>query len=60
MVRGALPLMNLMFKDLFQDKWHWTLTRSGIITGVIVMAIALVSAWFTEETFHKDLDYVEE
>jgi len=60
MVRGALPLMNLLFKNLFQDKWHWSLTQSGIITGIIVMSIALVSAWFTEETFHKDLDYVEE
>jgi putative MFS transporter len=60
MVRGALPLINLMFKNLFQDSWHWSLVKSGIVTGVIVMAIAVVSAYFTEETFHKDLDYLEE
>ena len=60
MVRGALPLINLMFKDLFQDSWGWTLVKSGIVTGIIVIAITLVSAWFTEETFHKDLNYVEE
>ena len=60
MVRGALPLINLMFKNLFQDSWHWSLVKSGIVTGVIVMAIAVVSAYFTEETFHKDLDYIEE
>ena len=59
MVRGALPLMNLMFKDLFQDSWGWTLVYSAIVTGVIVMAITLVAAFFTEETFHKDLNYVE-
>jgi MFS family permease len=59
MVRGSLPLINLMFKNLFQDSWGWTFVKSGIVTGVIVMAIALVSVWFTEETFHKDLGYVE-
>jgi uncharacterized membrane protein len=60
MVRGALPLINLMFKNLFQDSWHWSLVKSGIVTGIIVMVIAIVSAYFTEETFHKDLDYLEE
>lgn len=59
MVRGALPLINLMFKDLFQDNWHWSIVKSGIVTGIIVMSITLVAAWFTEETFKKDLNYVE-
>jgi hypothetical protein len=49
-----------MFKNLFQDSWHWNLVKSGIVTGIIVMVIAIVSAYFTEETFHKDLDYLEE
>jgi len=60
MVRGALPLINLMFKELFQDRFGWNLVKSGIITGVIIIAITLVAAYFTEETFHKDLNYVEE
>ena len=59
MVRGALPLINLMFLNLFQKNWGWGLTKSGIITGVIVMVITLVAAYFTQETFHKDLNYVE-
>jgi putative MFS transporter len=59
MVRGSLPLLNLMFKDLFQETFQWSFVRSGIITGVIAMAITLVAAWFTRETFHKDLNYVE-
>ncbi|HLO38019.1 MAG TPA: MFS transporter [Lacibacter sp.] len=59
MVRGALPLINLMFLNLFQKNWGWGLTKSGIITGVIVMAITLVAAYFTQETFHKDLNYIE-
>jgi MFS family permease len=59
MVRGALPLINLMFKNLFQESWGWTFVYSAIVTGIIVMTITLVAAYFTEETFHKDLDYVE-
>lgn len=59
MVRGALPLINMMFLDLFQKNWGWDIAYSGIITGIIVMSITLVAAYFTEETFHKDLNYVE-
>jgi len=60
MVRGALPLMNLLFKDYFQGSLQWTLLKSGIVTGMIVMAISSIALLFTEETFHKDLDFVEE
>ncbi len=60
MVRGALPLMNLLFLNLFQKSWGWPLIRSGMITGVIVLAIGSVAFYFTEETYHKDLNYVEE
>jgi MFS family permease len=59
MVRGSLPLINLLFKDVFQDSWGWALVKSGIVTGIIAMTITLISAYFTEETFHKDLNYVE-
>jgi MFS family permease len=60
MVRGALPLINIMFLNVFQKDWGWDIVKSGIITGVIVMGITLIAAYFTEETFHKDLNYVEE
>ena len=60
MVRGALPLINLLFLDIFQKGWGWTIVKSGITTGIIVMSITLVAAYFTEETFGKDLNYVEE
>ncbi len=59
MVRGALPLINMMFLDVFQKSWGWDIVQSGIITGIIVMAVTLVAAYFTEETFHKDLNYIE-
>ncbi len=59
MVRGALPLINLLFLDVFQKSWGWTLIRSGIVTGIIAISITLIAFYFTEETFHKDLDYIE-
>ena len=59
MVRGALPLINMLFLNLFQQSWNWSLIQSGIVTGIIVMAITLVAFYFTEETYHKDLDYLE-
>ncbi|HMG69368.1 MAG TPA: MFS transporter [Chitinophagaceae bacterium] len=60
MVRGALPLINLMFLGLFQKNWQWSLVKSGIVTGIIVMVITFIAFYFTEETYHKDLNYVEE
>jgi len=59
MVRGALPLINLLFKDVFQDNWKWGLVQSAMVTGTLVMIVTLIAAYFTEETFHKDLNYVE-
>jgi threonine/homoserine efflux transporter RhtA len=59
MVRGALVLINLMFVDLFQKSWNWDLLQSGMVTGAIIISITLVAAYFTEETFHKDLNYLE-
>ena len=59
MVRGALPLINLLFLNLFQKSWQWSLIDSGIVTGIIVLAVTFIAFYFTEETFHKDLNYIE-
>jgi MFS family permease len=59
MVRGALVLINLMFVNLFQQSFKMGFVQSGIITGIVVIAVTLVAAYFTEETFHKDLNYLE-
>lgn len=59
-VRGALPLINMLFLDVFQNTFHYNLWTSGVITGSIVMVITLLAFYYTEETFHKDLNYVEE
>ncbi len=59
MVRGALPFVNFLFFDLLFKTMHYSLQLSGIITGVVVMAIAFTAFYFTEETYFKDLDYIE-
>jgi hypothetical protein len=59
MVRGGLPLINLLFLDFFQKNLHWEIIKSGIVTGTIVMVITLIAYYYTKETFHKDLNYLE-
>ncbi len=59
MVRGSLPLIVLLFKDVLQIKLGQDILISGMITGAVVITITLIAAWFTEETFTKDLNYVE-
>ncbi len=56
MVRGALPLMLILFNGL---QHYFTYTFSGLLTGVIVMIIGIVATIFTEETFYKELAYIE-
>jgi putative MFS transporter len=56
MVRGSLPLMIILFKWLRETTDYIT---GGIITGVIIMIITWIAAYYTKETFSKDLMYVE-
>ena len=57
MVRGSLPLIIILFKGLRESYDYVT---AAWITGAIIMCITIVAASFSEETFHKDLNYVEE
>ncbi|MBS1932602.1 MAG: MFS transporter [Bacteroidetes bacterium] len=58
MVRGALPLIILLFKGLRNLTGNYI--TGGWITGLILMGIAIIAAYKTKETFGKDLNYVEE
>jgi MFS family permease len=60
MVRGALPLINFLFLDILQKSMGWTIVQSGIVTGCIVMGVTIIAFIFTEETYHKDLDFIEQ
>ena len=57
MVRGSLNLITLLFVSL-QTAFDYT--KSAWVTGIVIMIIAIVSAICTQETFGKDLDYIEE
>jgi MFS transporter, putative metabolite:H+ symporter len=56
MVRGSLPLMLLLFNGLQN---YFSYTFSGLLTGIVVMIISIIATILTEETFHKELDYIE-
>jgi MFS transporter, putative metabolite:H+ symporter len=57
MVRGALPLIILLFK--FMRTLFDNYVTGAWVTGLILMTIAVVAAIKTEETFGKDLNFVE-
>ena len=56
MVRGSLPLIIALFKWL---RGFNSYTKAGLITGIIVMLIGLTATIMSDETFGKDLKYVE-
>lgn len=55
-VRGSLPLIILLFKWLRSSMDYAT---AGLITGGVVMAIAIVAASKAKETFGRDLNFIE-
>jgi MFS transporter, putative metabolite:H+ symporter len=57
MVRGSLPLTIILFKSLQPG---FGFIHAAAITGTIVMIISTVAVFMTDETFGKDLNFVEE
>lgn len=57
MVRGSLPLMLLLFNGLQQ---YTSYANAAMYTGILVMIVSITAAFFTKETFGKDLNYTEE
>jgi MFS family permease len=55
-VRGALPLIIILFKGL---RGSMSYANAGLVTGVIVMVIAIIATVNAKETFGKDLNYIE-
>jgi MFS family permease len=60
MVRGMLAIFMLPLFKWLQHLPGIGYVNAGIISGVIIMAITWTAALLTRETFHKDLDFVEE
>jgi MFS family permease len=55
-VRGGTVIITLSFQTL---KPHIGIINAAYIVGFATLLIAVVSLFFMEETFHKDLDYLE-
>jgi MFS family permease len=55
--RGMLPLISILF---IQVQKSFTYLQSGAIVAAVCIGIAIIAAWNIEETFGKDLNYVEE
>ncbi len=57
-VRGILPLIILLHKGLRNLTGDYL--TGGWITGVVIMLMAVTAAYFTKETFGRDMNYLEE
>lgn len=57
--RGMLNVISLLFVMLQKSVFGLSYLQSGLITGLICIAIAFIAAFWIDETFGKDLNYVE-
>jgi MFS transporter, putative metabolite:H+ symporter len=58
MVRGSLVIITLIFTSLKSSpNLFYT---AGWKTGIIVMLVSIIALYFTDETFGKDLDFIEQ
>lgn len=57
MVRGSLNLVSLLFVWLQGVTGNYL--SAGWITGIVVFIIGIISVFLSDETYHKDLDYIE-
>jgi len=55
-VRGAVVPITLSFAAL---KESYGVLGSGAIVGAVCFTLSAVALYYTHETFHKDLDYIE-
>jgi MFS family permease len=55
-VRGALIPLTMLFR---LGAPSLGVVGSGVAVGVVSLILALGALWFLEETFHKNLDYLE-
>ncbi len=56
-IRGTVIPITFLFKIA---KDHLGILTGGAVVGVVCLIIAFYSLYRLEETFHKDLDYIEE
>ena len=57
-VRGLLPLIIFMFKGVRDLVGNYI--TGGWITGVFILLLAIVAAFYTKETYGREMNYLEE
>ncbi|MDX1936857.1 MAG: MFS transporter [Flavihumibacter sp.] len=60
MVRGMLAIFILPLFKYLRSLEGVGFVKGGIYAAIIIMIITMIAAFFTRETFHKDLNYIEE
>ena len=58
-VRGFLPLILLLFQALRHKTVFDDYVTAAWVTGTIITVIGLISVFYTQESFGKDLDFIE-
>lgn len=59
-VRGLLPLIIIIYTFFRDNLLDGNILNAGMVVGSILSVIALIALWNLKETFHTDLDYIEE
>jgi MFS family permease len=58
LVRGSIIPLNMVFAWL-HGTMGYSYQQTGLYMGVVVIGMALLALYFTPETFHRDLEFVE-
>jgi MFS family permease len=59
LVRGLLPIILILFRTLRQPHLLNDYVTAAWVTGIIIIIIGVISVSYTEESFGKDLDFIE-
>lgn len=55
-VRGSVNIIHPIFLFI---KFRTDIIQAGLYVGIIVVVIAIIALYNMNETFHKDLNYIE-
>ncbi|WP_418263285.1 MFS transporter [Flavobacterium faecale] len=59
-VRGLLPIIILIYSFFRDQLLNGNILNAGMIVGTLLSVIALLALWKLKETFHTDLDFIEQ
>jgi len=59
LVRGFLPLISLLFRFLRGPNGFNDYVTGAWLTGIVIMVVGFISVLYTDETFGKEMNFVE-